>query len=424
MTGKILALILVVVLLFSIKQVAAQYGGPGGPGPGPGCPNCPSQPQITVSPSCDPTTKTPVMNLSWTPFPDANTSSYEIWRTDNTQRTVPDGLFGYYYNNSNLKPLHKFKRKDGTINFTWGNNSPDPQINKDNFSVRWTGQVLIPQDGNYIFSLSIEAEDGVRLHFNNKMVMDKWKPVKKPSEFIYKAKKLTANTKYNIGIDYYDQVGLSQVKLSWEGPGITKQIIPQSQLFTNPLNYTQLATQTTNSYIDKQGLVAGTDYSYLVVALGPNGTSSSLTLPQTASNCSAPIVTSPSFLLSCYTPATWVATPPQPIRVTATDESTGVASVNFLLTELGGQSTSFSASNTPAGSSNWQYNFNPPPPQMVLGQDYRLEAQATDQDIPPNTSTPYLLGEFSYSLTCSLPWIQTFGGDVHSNGTINTPGGP
>lgn len=423
MTGKIFALIALVSLILSIKQVAAQYGGPG-PGPGPGCPNCPSQPQVTVSPSCDPSAKTPVMNLSWSPFPDANTSSYEVWRTDNTPRTQADGLFGYYYNNSTLSGVYTFKRKDSTINFNWGDSSPDPRLNADNFSVRWTGQILIPQDGNYTFYVSIADNDGLRFYFNNKLVLNKWNLNKKGTEFNYKANKLTANTKYNIGIDYYDETGPSQVKLSWEGPGITKQIIPQSQLFTNPLNYTQLATQTTNSYIDKQGLVAGTDYSYLVVALGPNGTSSSLTLPQAASNCSAPIITSPSFLLSCYTPATWVATPPQPISVVATDESSGVGSVNFLLTELGGQSTSFSATNTPSGSSNWQYNFNPPPPQMVLGQDYRLEATATDQDDPPNTSTPYLLGEFSYSSTCSLPWIQTFGGDVHSNGTINTPGGP
>lgn len=424
MTGKILALIFIVVLLFSIKQVTAQYGGPGQPPGGGGCINCPGKPKVTVTPSCDPTTKTPVMNLSWTPFPDANTSSYEIWRTDNTERTVADGLFGYYYNNSNLSGARTFKRKDRTINFAWGNGSPDPRIDSDSFSIRWTGQVLIPQDGNYIFYVSIEAADGVRLYFNNKLVMDKWKLQNKAAEFNYKATKLTANTKYNIGIEYYDETGPAQVKLSWEGPGITKQIIPQSQFFSNPLNFTELATQTTNTYRDSGGLVGGTQYSYLIVANGPNGTSSNLTLPEAATNCSAPIVISPSFLLSCYTPATWVATPPQPIRVTATDDSSGVASVNFLLTELGGQSTSFSAANTPSGSSNWQYNFNPPPPQMVLERKYRLEAQATDNDTPANTSAPFLLGEFSYSNSCLLPWIQTVGGDVHSNGTINTPGGP
>lgn len=423
MTGKILALIVLVFLLFSIKQVTAQYGGPNQPPGGGGCINCPGKPKVTVTPSCDSTTKTPVMSLSWTPFPDANTSSYEIWRTDNTERTQADGLFGYYYNNSNLSGTHTFKRKDRTINFDWGNGSPDPRINSDSFSVRWTGQVLIPADGDYIFYVSIEAEDGVRFYFNNKLVIDKWQLIKKANEFSYKATKLTANTKYNIGIEYYDETGPSQIKLSWESKGITKQIIPQSQLFSNPLNFTELATQTINTYRDSSDLIAGTEYSYLIVANGPNGTSSSLTLPEAATNCSAPIVTSPSLYLSCYTPATWVAQPPQPISVVATDES-GVASVNLLLTELGGQSTSFSATNTPSGSSNWQYNFNPPPPQLVLGRNYRLEATATDSDSPPNTSTPYLLGEFSYSNSCLLPWIRTFGGDVHSNGTINTPGGP
>lgn len=415
----LLLFLLLIPLLIIFKEVKAQYQS---------CPTCPARPTVTITSGCDSVTKTPKMDVSWTPYPDTNVINYELWRTDNTQRTTPDGLYGYYYNNKDLSGLYTLKRKDPTIDSnTWTGGSPDPSINTTNFSIRWTGHVLIPQDGKYIFYVSVN--DGMRFYFDGRRVLNQWKNQTQTQVFEYRTKDLKANEKYQISLEYYQNTDPSEIKLKWTGPGIsTPVIVPSTQLFTNPLNYTQLPTQTTNTYTDSTGLVSNTDYSYLVVANGSGGSSAGLSQKTAAKNCSAPIISFNAFLKTCYTPTTWLNEPPPPIiKVSVVDDSTGVGGVNFILTDLTNSpntQTTYSASNNPTGSGNWEHNFNPAPPAFVTGHSFRLEATGTDLDTPPNTSTPYLIGEFNYSTSCSLPWFQTTFGDVHSNNLIYTPGGP
>src|SRR5207248_2127828 len=61
-----------------------------------------------------------------------------------------NGLSGTYFNNMDFTaPV--FTRRDPTINFNWGTGSPDPRIDPDSFSVRWSGQILAPTTGRYTF---------------------------------------------------------------------------------------------------------------------------------------------------------------------------------------------------------------------------------------------------------------------------------
>ena len=61
---------------------------------------------------------------------------------------------------------------DGTVNFTWGGNSPGSQVSSDNFSVKWSGQVRAPVSGSYTFTVT--GDDGVRLFLNGQLVIDGW----------------------------------------------------------------------------------------------------------------------------------------------------------------------------------------------------------------------------------------------------------
>ena len=42
----------------------------------------------------------------------------------------------------------------------------------DNFSVRWSGQVLAPVTGTYTFTTT--SDDGVRLYVNGQLLIDNW----------------------------------------------------------------------------------------------------------------------------------------------------------------------------------------------------------------------------------------------------------
>src|SRR6185369_294594 len=57
--------------------------------------------------------------------------------------TTGTGLTAQYWTNQ-LKTFTgspTLTRTDATVNFNWGNGSPDPSISVDSFTARWTGQV-------------------------------------------------------------------------------------------------------------------------------------------------------------------------------------------------------------------------------------------------------------------------------------------
>ncbi|HEX2748382.1 MAG TPA: Ig-like domain-containing protein, partial [Verrucomicrobiales bacterium] len=65
-------------------------------------------------------------------------------------------------------------RNDAAINFDWGIGSPAPSVPVDNFSARWTGELVPLYTEPYSFHVS--ADNGVRVWIDNVLVLDKWLP--------------------------------------------------------------------------------------------------------------------------------------------------------------------------------------------------------------------------------------------------------
>ena len=85
-----------------------------------------------------------------------------------TARVAPimmtlQGLLGEYFAGQDFQRL-KMARVDPQIRFNWGLGSPDPALDKDNFSVRWTGKLIAPKSGAYTFHF--DADDRARLWIN------------------------------------------------------------------------------------------------------------------------------------------------------------------------------------------------------------------------------------------------------------------
>lgn len=148
-----------------------------------------------------------------------------------------NGLRGEYFDNKNFSNRRR-TRVDGEVNFSpdgneWGTGSPDPAIEPDRFSVRWTGKVQPTTTGTYTFYTF--ADDGVRLWVNNQPLVDDW-TTRVPSGPIERSGtiSLVANATYNIQLEYFDDKDDAQIKLSWAGPSVPKQVIPSSQLLPHP----------------------------------------------------------------------------------------------------------------------------------------------------------------------------------------------
>ncbi|HLY73792.1 MAG TPA: PA14 domain-containing protein, partial [Planctomycetota bacterium] len=136
------------------------------------------------------------------------------------------GLTGQYYDNIDFTNL-KVTRTDATVNFDWGTGSPDPSIGPDTFSVRWTGQVQAQFSETYTFYT--ESDDGIRLWLNGVLVINNWTDhaqTENSGSF-----SLSAGTKADLKLEYYQNGGLAVAKLLWSSPSTPKQTVPQSQLY-------------------------------------------------------------------------------------------------------------------------------------------------------------------------------------------------
>ena len=115
------------------------------------------------------------------------------------------------------------------MNFNWGSGSPSANVTRDNFSIRWTGQVLAPVTGSYQFKT--KSNDGARLTVNGQLIINNWTDHSSTSTKTSASVPLVGGTKYTITLEYYEHTGNAQSVLQWSYPGKSTQVIPQSQLF-------------------------------------------------------------------------------------------------------------------------------------------------------------------------------------------------
>jgi hypothetical protein len=120
-----------------------------------------------------------------------------------------------------------FERVDATVNFGWGGGGPGKGCGSDNFSVRWTGEVAPPADGEYTFYININ--DFGRLWVDGKLLVEKWDKYH-AAEYSGKIK-LTGGKRVPIKLEYYESGHAAWCRLSWSGPGVEKQIIPADVLY-------------------------------------------------------------------------------------------------------------------------------------------------------------------------------------------------
>ncbi len=155
------------------------------------------------------------------------------------------GLYGEYYGTKDLSGSAVMRRTDRQVNFDWGSGRPYQKIEESYFSVRWTGEVEAPVTGDYSFVT--QADDGVRLWVNGRLVIDDWtthSPMFRRGTPI----KLTAGQRYSIRLEYFEQLGRATVRLFWSYPGQAEQLVPQARLYVpervDYLSDMQMASKT------------------------------------------------------------------------------------------------------------------------------------------------------------------------------------
>ena len=138
------------------------------------------------------------------------------------------GLQGQYFNGIEIDPAKlALTRTDSSLDFSWNGAKADPLVNANNFSAEWTGQILAPKSGKFIFTTN--SDDGIRVWIDGKKIIDAWND--HAPELDSGTIDLVAGQKYDIKVDYYQRSGGSIVQLFWSAPGINKQLVPQGFLY-------------------------------------------------------------------------------------------------------------------------------------------------------------------------------------------------
>jgi beta-glucosidase len=138
------------------------------------------------------------------------------------------GLKGEYFRGRDLSGKPVLTRVDAQIGFRWdrgaptddlaarGEVSPVQALAGDDFSVRWSGQLLPPVSGRYEFDLA--ANDGVRLFLDGKPVLERWSAADRlTSDSV--AVDLEAGRAYDLRLEYYEGEHDAGVRLGWRLPG-------------------------------------------------------------------------------------------------------------------------------------------------------------------------------------------------------------
>jgi predicted alpha-1,2-mannosidase len=138
-----------------------------------------------------------------------------------------DGLRAEYFDRMDLSG-HSIRRIDPEINFNWGENSPDPAVPPDKFSVRWKAKVRPEETGVWTFYTF--TDDGVRLWIDGKKIVNEWHDMR-PGEHsgtVY----LESGRLYEVWMEYFENTYTAQADLRWSGPNSPKAIVPRRNLYS------------------------------------------------------------------------------------------------------------------------------------------------------------------------------------------------
>lgn len=135
------------------------------------------------------------------------------------------GLRAEYFNEPDLT-AKVTERVDPTINFEWDGTTevPAPGVDPNTFSVRWTGTVTPRFSERY--TISTRSDDGVRVYIGDQLVIDNWN-LHAATENAHDLD-LVAGRAYPIRVEFFEDLGRAEMRLSWRSERQSKEVIPAS----------------------------------------------------------------------------------------------------------------------------------------------------------------------------------------------------
>lgn len=97
---------------------------------------------------------------------------------------------------------------------------------------------IVPQT-NEAYTLTVTADDGVRLWFNGVLAVDKWILQNGATSYQWTTPVLEAGKPYKVVIEHYECTGKENLKLEWASVSVPNQVVPNNQSFAKYSNFTR-----------------------------------------------------------------------------------------------------------------------------------------------------------------------------------------
>jgi len=134
-----------------------------------------------------------------------------------------EGLKAEYFNNSDLSGEPVLDTIEKQLDYSWGWHSPDKNVKKGGYSIRFSGELIPPVTGTYRLGLAT-ISGGSRLYLNDEMLIDDWTLKENNFEARYRSSnknaevQLVAGEEYDIRVEYYKRGNRAALRLEGEIP--------------------------------------------------------------------------------------------------------------------------------------------------------------------------------------------------------------
>ena len=148
--------------------------------------------------------------------------SYAPWVKSNSSYALmndtffPDGVTMEYFDNADLSGTPVATTQTDFFYFDPSNQPPNPMVPSAPMSIRWSGDLVAPVTGRYLFAFT--SDDGCRLKVDGRTIINDWNV--HAATTTYSSIGLHEGQTYHIEVEYFDNGGDAVATFMWKTPAI------------------------------------------------------------------------------------------------------------------------------------------------------------------------------------------------------------
>jgi beta-glucosidase len=136
-----------------------------------------------------------------------------------------DGLTAEYFGSKDLSGQPVLTRVDRNINFNWDKFAPVNGLERNNYSVRWSGEIAPPAAGDYKLGVRVnycyacENAEGFKLYLDGKVILESGQGKTGERGAVLESAVHFSDTKpHPIRLEYFHGSGSAGIDLTWQAP--------------------------------------------------------------------------------------------------------------------------------------------------------------------------------------------------------------